>query len=340
MTKTVSLAFVGDLMLGRKISRALGERSPEWFWGDTLPVLRQADAVFGNLESPIAAGPLKRNKVKTFHFCADPAAVEILKVGNVRFVCLANNHTMDYGAEALSQTVTILDDAGIAHAGGGRNRAEAEAPAVVALDALKVGVIAATDNMRTFAARDDRGGANFVGTLISGRARGLEWIERSCAALRKDGADLIVFSFHWGPNMRGAPPSWFRRFAHEVIDRGVDIIHGHSAHIFQGIERYKNGLILYDTGDFIDDYWKFPLRETFWSYIFLLDVKRDGPSSLRLVPVENHFESHGSPARLATGETARRINQRMKLLCAALGTKATDTNEGLAIAGPVLARFQ
>jgi poly-gamma-glutamate synthesis protein (capsule biosynthesis protein) len=340
MKETVSLAFVGDLMLGRKISRALAHRPPEWFWGDTLPVLRGADAVFGNLESPIAEGPLKPNKIKTFHFRADPAAVEILKSGNVRFVCLANNHTMDYGAEALNQTVQILDAAGIQHAGAGRNLAAAQAATMVAVRDLKIGVIGATDNMRTFAATANRGGANFIGTLISGRARGLDWIERSSAELRKAGADMIVFSFHWGPNMRGAPPAWFRRFAHEAIDRGVDVIHGHSAHIFQGIERYRDGLILYDTGDFIDDYWKIPLRETFWSLVVLLDLHRDGPSRVRLVPVENHFRSHSSPARLATGETFRAINARMKDLCARLGTAVVDTGAGLEIAGPSFRGFQ
>jgi poly-gamma-glutamate synthesis protein (capsule biosynthesis protein) len=334
MPETISLAFIGDVMLGRKISLALARHPPEWFWGDTLPVVRGADAVFANLESPIAAGPLKPNKVKTFHFRADPATVGILQAGNVRFVCLANNHTMDYGAEALNQTVQILDAAGIAHAGGGRDRAAAQAPAVVGVNGMNVGVIAATDNMRTFAAGPDRGGANFIGTLVSGRARGLEWIERSCAALRQDGADLIVFSFHWGPNMRGAPPPWFRRFAHAAIDRGVDVIHGHSAHVFQGVERYRDGLILYDTGDFIDDYWKFPLRETFWSFVFLLDVARGGASRLRLIPVENHFESHRSPARLASGDEFRGINRRMRKLCAALGTPVKDTAEGLEIAGP------
>lgn len=333
MNSPVSLAFLGDLMLGRKISRALKERPPEWFWGDTLPVLRSVDAVFGNLESPIAAGPLKPNKIKTFHFCADPASVGILTAGNVRFVCLANNHTMDFGGEALRQTVAILDRAGICHAGGGMNRAEAEAPASLSVKGWNIGVIAATDNMRTFAAKADRPGANFIGTLVSGRAHGMEWIARSAETLRKGGADLVVLSLHWGPNMRAAPPSWFRRFGHDAIDRGVDIIHGHSAHVFQGVERYRDGLILYDTGDFIDDFWKFPLRKTFWSFAFLLAVDAGKSWRLRLVPVEVHFGSHRSPPRLATGETRRAIEARMKRLCAPLGTDTVEAKEGLAVSG-------
>lgn len=336
MNRPVTLAFLGDLMLGRKVSRALPARGPAWFWGDTLPVLRAADGVFANLECPIAAAPLKPNKVKTFHFRADPGAVEILRQGNVHFVCLANNHTMDFGAEGLRQTLAILDGAGIQHAGGGMNRAQAETPALLAFDGLAVGAIAATDNMRTFAAGPERPGANFVGTIFTGRAHGLEWIEASVRALRKGGADIVVLSLHWGPNMRTAPPGWFRRFAHGAIDRGVDVIHGHSAHVFQGVERYRDGIVLYDTGDFIDDYWKFPLRETFWSFIFLIEIGTDRRTRLRLLPVENHFDTHRSPPRLATAAAFHAITARMKMLCGAFETPVTQTSEGLEIEGPVL----
>lgn len=336
MTKTVTLAFLGDLMLGRKVSRALQHRSPQSFWGDALSVLRGADTVFANLECPIATGPIGRNAWKTFHFRAEPTAVDILKSGNVGFVCLANNHTMDFGVAGLGQTLRILDTAGIRHAGAGMNQMEAEAPATIALDGLTVGVIAATDNMRTFAAGPARPGANFVGTIVTGKTRGLDWIARSADALRRGGADLVVLSLHWGPNMRTAPPSWFRRFAHAAVDRGVDIVHGHSAHVFQGVERYRDAVILYDTGDFIDDYWKFPLRETFWSFIFLFEVDHERRWRLRLVPVNVHVDSCMSPPRLAVGAAFHAITDRMKTLCRAFGTPIADNAEGLEISGAAL----
>jgi poly-gamma-glutamate synthesis protein (capsule biosynthesis protein) len=192
--------------------------------------------------------------------------------------------------------------------------------------------------MRTFAATAGRPGANFIGTLVTGRKRGMDWIARSVTHMRDAGAELIVASLHWGPNMRTAPPSWFRKFGHDIIDRGVDVIHGHSAHVFQGVERYRNGLILYDGGDLIDDYWKFPFCETFWTYIFLLDINPDGTTRLRLVPAENHFESHRSPARLATGRLARRMNARMIAMCRALDTDVDETPDGLSITGPTIVR--
>jgi poly-gamma-glutamate synthesis protein (capsule biosynthesis protein) len=66
--------------------------------------------------------------------------------------------------------------------------------------------------------------------------------------------DLFIISVHWGSNWTIEPPENFRQCAHAWIDAGADIIHGHSAHIFQGIELYKNKLIMYSLGDFIDDY--------------------------------------------------------------------------------------
>jgi poly-gamma-glutamate capsule biosynthesis protein CapA/YwtB (metallophosphatase superfamily) len=335
MTEATTLAFLGDLMLGRKISRALHHHPPEWFWGDALPVLRGADAVFANLECPIAQGPLARNAWKTFHFRADPAAVEILKCGNVRFVCLANNHTLDYGAAGLSQTLSILDAAGIGHAGAGMNRLEAEEPATIRLRGLTVGIIAATDNVRVFGAGSDHPGTNFI-TTIRGRSRAREWIARSSEALRQAGADLVVLALHWGPNMRTAPPSWFRRFAHAAIESGVDIVHGHSAHVFQAVERHRDGAILYDTGNFIDDYWKFPFRHTFWSFIFLVEVGADRRWRLRLLPVNVHTSSHASPLSLATGDSFQAIREHMRRLCRAFDTPIIDTPEGLEIPGGVL----
>src|SRR5262249_36254927 len=135
---------------------------------------------------------------------------------------------------------------------------------------------------------------------------------RSVRQLRADGADLVVLALHWGPNMRTRPPIWFRVFAHAAIDRGVDILHGHSAHVFHGVERYREGLILYDTGNFIDDYWKFPLRKTHWSFVFLLEIGTARRWRLRLVPVHVHTPDHRSAMSLAKGDAAAAICARMR----------------------------
>src|SRR5262245_5184905 len=327
----VRLAFLGDLMLGGEVSERLRSQPPEWFWGDTLPILRQADAVIANLEGPITASDERwRKSWKTYHFKADPEAVRILTAGNIRFVNLANNHILDYGERGLFDTLDALDRAGIGHSGAGRSRAEAAASRIFEVHGLKVGVISATDRMKDFAATPDGPGTNYleIGPASPGPDwPALDWIERSAAELRRAGAALIIFSVHWGPDLRTEPSEDQRRFAHAAIDRGVDVIHGHSAHVVQAIERYRHGVVLYDTGNFIDDYWKVPFRNTNWSFVFILTVTNGEPSRLRLVPVHRH----SLPTQLATGDVFRAMTDDMRSRSAAFGTTIVETAEGLKI---------
>jgi hypothetical protein len=94
---------------------------------------------------------------------------------------------------------------------------------------------------------------------------------------------------------RLSPRRRFQAFARAAIDGGVDVIHGHSAHVVQGVEIYKGRPILYDTGNFVDDYWKFPFLPDV-SFVFLLDLQVGGPQRLRMVPIR----LHPAPLRIAT----------------------------------------
>ncbi|MCX7356401.1 MAG: CapA family protein [Alphaproteobacteria bacterium] len=252
MTRPIRLIFLGDLMLDRTVSEKLARHSPEWFWGDVLPILQEADGVLANLESPITTSDHPWDRTwKMFHFKADPRAVQILQRGNVRFVCLANNHALDFREAGLLDTLGALDSAGINHAGASRTAIEAAAISVFEIAGLKIGSIAATDTMKPFAAGPGKPGTNF--TEIVADRNNLAWIERSVREMRQAHVDLIMLSLHWGPNLRQSPNADFRWFAHAAIERGVDVIHGHSAHVVQAVERYKTGLIMYGTGNALDD---------------------------------------------------------------------------------------
>ncbi len=82
----------------------------------------------------------------------------------------------------------------------------------------------------------------------------MEQIKQTIAATKKEG-DIVIFSIHWGPNWGYDVPEAHRRFAHALIEKaGVDVIFGHSSHHLVGLEVYKNKLIIYGAGDFINDY--------------------------------------------------------------------------------------
>jgi len=189
---------------------------------------------------------------------------------------------------------------------------------------LKVGVISGTDRMQDFAATPDAAGTNYLD--VRAGAPGLDWIDRSVSDLKHAGAALIVLSLHWGPDLRTEPSDDFRRFARAAIERGVDVIHGHSAHVVQAIVRYRHGIILYDTGNFIDDYWEIPLQRTTWSFIFRLTVENGRPASLQLPPVLTH-----PFLAIATGELFHSIAETTRSRCAAFGTTVFDSTEGLEI---------
>lgn len=319
-----TLAFVGDVMLGRLVDEAIPKRAPESFWGDCLGVLKTADAVFANLECAITTSfQTWRRTPKVFHFGARPAAVDILKAANVRYVSLANNHVLDFEEEGLLDTLAALDQAEIAHAGAGRTLSEAMTPALVDVSGVAVGVVSLTDNEPPFAAGENRPGTWY--TPISTDPEVLDPIRERVRSLRRTGADLVVLSAHWGPNMVQRPPAPFREFAAAAVDLGVDLFHGHSAHIFQGVETYGRGLVLFDTGDFVDDYAVDPNLRNDWSFIFLIDMRDGRMRRLRMRPVVLEFAG----VNLAKGRDFDQICDRMAALSSELGTKLRRTEEGL-----------
>ena len=316
-----TLAFIGDVMLGRGVNAELRHVDAESVWGTTLPVLRSADAVIANLECAITQRERKNPLApKAFHFRADPVAVDVLRAGNVRCVSLANNHSLDFGEDGFFDTLDALASADIAHAGAGRTLGHAAAPAIVHLPDLTLGIIGLTDNEPAFAATRRAAGTHYVD--IEGAPPpgiGLAELASHC---RERKADLSILSLHWGPNMVTAPSARFRDFAHAAIDAGFDVIHGHSAHVFQGVEIYRGRPIFYDTGDFIDDYRVDPHLRNDWSFVFLVDVVHTRIERVRLVPV--HLE-YGT-VDLAIGDEAEAICSRMLNRSVVLGTHVTEVD--------------
>jgi poly-gamma-glutamate capsule biosynthesis protein CapA/YwtB (metallophosphatase superfamily) len=291
---------------------------PEELWGDTVPLLEAADLRIINLESPLTYYERPWTRTPKYpHFRAPPSAIETLLAARIDACSLANNHIVDFEEQGLLDTIEHLDDAGIRHAGAGRDREEASAPAVLSVPGerrQRVGLLAFTDNMPPFAAGDDRPGTNYL--PVSSEPEVLRRVEVAVSSLREMGADTIIFSNHWGPNRVLRPKGHFRSFAHAVMDRDVDVYYGHSAHVFQGVELYRGKPILYDTGDFIDDYPIHPELRNDWSFLFRISVEGGTFARLELTPVKLRYARVG----LATGEERERILQRMEELSSEMDT--------------------
>jgi poly-gamma-glutamate capsule biosynthesis protein CapA/YwtB (metallophosphatase superfamily) len=309
------LALAGDVMLGRGVSETFDASHPEKPWGNVLPLLLEADVRMANLECALTQHnqPWSRT-AKVFHFRADLKAGQVLKAAHIDAVSLANNHVLDFEERGLLDTLHHLSKAGIAFAGAGKDIEAAERPAIVDAGTLRFGLVAFTDNEPAFAAGHDRPGTQYLAVSTDETALGS--VDRAISAARKAGADIVVFSNHWGPNMVERPSKLFRLFAHTVVDLGADIYFGHSAHIFQGVEIYHGKPILYDTGDFIDDYVVDPLLRNDWSFLFCLNVEKDGVQRLDLFPLKLSF----AQIQRAVDPERKKIMHRMELLSSELGT--------------------
>ncbi|MCP9469948.1 MAG: CapA family protein [Nitrospira sp.] len=313
------IALAGDVMLGRGVDESVIRNpasSPAAIWGDVLPVMLAADYRLINLECVISArGRPWRPVTKAFHFRAHPRAIEFLQAATIDCVALANNHVLDYGAEAMLDCLTLLDRSGIGRCGAGSNLNEASAPAWLRSSQGRLAVVAVTDNEPDWEAGPETPGVYFIAYDHQGlRDPHRSRLTQVLAQVRRQ-ADFVIVSAHVGANW-GAPSAAMRRLAQEIILLGADCYWGHSNHTPQGIELFDGRVILYSTGDFIDDYAVDPEERNDLSFLFTVDVEQSRATQVRLYPVQiENFR-----VRLARGEEAALVSGRMRTKCAVFGT--------------------
>jgi poly-gamma-glutamate capsule biosynthesis protein CapA/YwtB (metallophosphatase superfamily) len=322
-----TLAFAGDVMLGRTVARHIATHGRMAVWKDVLPALWSADLVLANLECALtrSSAEWRDGQRKAFYFRADPRAVEALTAAGIDFVSLANNHVLDFDVAGLRETIEVLDRAGIAHAGAGMDLASVERPARLIADGLRVAVIAYADHPEEWAATADRPGLRLIRV---GSETDLDRLAGSLAEAHQ-GADLVVLSLHWGPNMRDRPSMEFRAFARAAVEAGADIVWGHSAHVVQGVEFHRGHPILYDTGELVDDYAIDPDLRNDLGALFLVHVREATVDEVVLLPLSISDMRVGR----ATGEDRSWFVHRITSLCAELGT-AIDAEDDRIVARP------
>jgi poly-gamma-glutamate synthesis protein (capsule biosynthesis protein) len=320
----VTLFLCGDVMLGRGVDQILPHpgdptlREPyvrdartyvgmaeqvngpiprpvddTWVWGDALGVLDAAapDVRVVNLETSVTRSS-GFWPGKDVHYRMHPDNLPCLAAARPDVCVLANNHVMDFGAEGLAESLDSLAAAGLPTAGAGRDAHDAQRPVVVSLgDHRRVLVHAfgmeSSGIPAAWAATEDRLGVDVVPDLS--RASADRVVERVRAELRP--GDLVVASVHWGSNWGYGVGADQVRFAHRLVDGGVDVVHGHSSHHPRPIEVYRGRLVLYGCGDLVDDYEGIRGYERYRDdlrllYLVSLHADTGRLSGLRLVPLQ------------------------------------------------------
>jgi poly-gamma-glutamate capsule biosynthesis protein CapA/YwtB (metallophosphatase superfamily) len=300
-------------MLGRLVGERLAGAKSEDVWSSALrDLLSECDAVVCNLECCISDRGSRTNAIpgKPFFFRAPPVAAGALVAAHVSVAGLANNHALDFGPDALTDTLAHLQRAGVEAVGAGADEAGARRGVVVEAAGRRLGVVALSDHPRQYRATEDAKGIAYA-DLSRGAP---DWVRDELTRLRER-ADLLVAFPHWGPNMTVRPAPSQRSCAADFINAGADIVAGHSAHVFHGIERLERGLILYDLGGAVDDY---AVDAELRNDIGLLALWRPGSEpELELVALRLDF----CRTELADGSDADWVHTRLEHACRELGSR-------------------
>ncbi|MBX3261034.1 MAG: CapA family protein [Labilithrix sp.] len=314
--RTVTLFLAGDVMTGRGIDQILPYPSapelfeshvrdareyvllaeelsgpiprgvsPGYVWGDALSELRRAEPHVRvvNLETSItrsdAAAPWKG-----IHYRMHPDNVACLTALELDVCALANNHVLDWGERGLLETLDVLDAARLRVAGAGRTAEEATRPAVVSVPdggrVLVLGMAHASSGVPpAWAASPTAPGVWLLDDLSEDTAAAVGELARRA----KRPGDVVVASVHWGSNWGYAIATSQVRFAHALVDSGIDVVHGHSSHHPRSLERYDGRLILYGCGDLLTDYEGIAGHEEFRGDLALMYLPEIDPTTGRLV---------------------------------------------------------
>lgn len=271
---TSTLIFVGDIMLSRNIGKRM-ENFGDWEFPfrKVKKYLSSADFTFANLESPISDRGSNQGSIWSFR--ADPQSVVGLQAAGVDAVSLANNHIWDWGKDALLDTISNLEGAGIATLGVGENKKMANAGRIFKVNGTKIGFLAYTDLYPEGLTATEEG----PGVSDWSRDQILSDIKR----LQSE-SDLIFVSWHSGTEYEKNPDPQQKETYKWLIAAGVDLVIGHHPHVIQPVEEYGNGWIAYSLGNFIfDQYFSKETMEGMVLEVFVRGGKITGIDTKRVI---------------------------------------------------------
>jgi hypothetical protein len=231
----------GDVNLDPSYIPALASRGYDWAWEGLDRLFVGDDLTLVNLEcSPSSLGAAE-DKDFTFQ-CAD--GLSEMAAAGVEVANLGNNHSQDFGKEALLDGIKNLSDVGIAPVGAGRDATVAAEPAIFEINGWRVAVVG-FGGIRPhdgWIATEDQ----------AGMADG-DTIESMVATVEAAGslADFVVVTIHWGVELDTAPRTDDMERAEAMIAAGADAIFGHHPHRLQPMEEVGGRPVFWSLGNFV-----------------------------------------------------------------------------------------
>lgn len=228
INKPINILSFGDMMLDRYIRKFIDNKGVDALFTNIPPILKNKDMVVVNLEGSITnfnPKPLDPNNVS---FTFDPQVVpELKKLGFTHF-SLANNHSLDFGAEGVRQTKEFLDKENLKYFGDYKNKTALSY--IESIENFKVGLIGYHELFDP----DTTSVVNEIKNI-------------------RDKTDFIIVYPHWGAEYKTNFSKSQQDKAYKFIDAGADAVLGAHPHVIQPIEIYKDKVIFYSLGNFIFD---------------------------------------------------------------------------------------
>lgn len=275
----VKLAFVGDVMLADGPGRLIAQgRDP---FAHVAQRLRQADVRIANLECVVATRGRALDKPWTFR--AHPRVLPVLQ-RHVDVVSLANNHSGDFGREAFTEMLGLLERAGLPQFGGGRNLRAAHRPHVIERHGVRIALL----GFNEFFPRHFEAGTDHAGVAWSEDEQVLEGIRRARDEL---GVDVVIPFMHWGTEGEERANDRQRELARRMIDAGADAVVGAHPHVVQDTEVHRGKPIIYSLGNFVFDGFDSLATRTGW--MLFMTVGREGVRQWHVEAVRTDVD--GSP---------------------------------------------
>ena len=321
----IKIFLGGDVMTGRGIDQILPHPSepfiPEFYLNDAREYVKLAEQANGSILAPVSfsyiwgdaleewerkAPDVKLINLETsittskdywqgkgINYRMNPDNIPCLTAAKIDCCSLANNHVLDWGYSGLAETITTLKTAQIKTAGAGLNQQSAKTPAIIEVKGKGRAIVfsfgVTTSGIPvSWAADQDKPGVNLLPDLSR---QTVQDIHKQVEQVKQTG-DVVVASIHWGGNWGYEIPLEQIEFAHQLIDHaGIDLIHGHSSHHVQGIEIYRDRLIIYGCGDLINDYEGISGYEAFRDdlglmYFATLDCSTGKLVNLAMIPTQ------------------------------------------------------
>jgi poly-gamma-glutamate capsule biosynthesis protein CapA/YwtB (metallophosphatase superfamily) len=301
--KIITISAAGDVTIGSDDSfgythsfhHEADKNGFEFFVKNIQPIFKSDDLTTVNLETTLTTASKKA--VKTFRFKGEPSYTEILALGSIEAVNLANNHTFDYLTQGYQDTITNLQKFKVGYFGNGD-------AFLTIIKGIKIGAL----GYKGWADTED------IRKQIAGDIR----------SLRNQGANIIIIHFHWGEEGSYQPNNTQISLGRYSIDAGADLVVGHHPHVIQGIEEYKNKFIVYSLGNFMfggnrnpSDKDTFIFQQHFYLRNGEITDKKEIriiPASISSVSTRNNYQ----PTPLQEAEAVRVMN-KIKQLSAKVG---------------------